>query len=349
MLGLCVSAKDAIPDRAECAALGLTWVRTNVDGSLSLVSDILAKLPTNVSLMISLNNQCAQVKGDWSGLEEACRSLVVINDAYHPSRIKIVGIGNELDLWHLQPPTGEPDPKLTPAFAASLVKRAAPILRPAGIKVAMSSVASGSWPAYLEEMAALCRGAADHCDLHVYMKSINRIPEDPGWQTADAALRQAANLSGLPVIASEAGIKVRDCGGELWQGKWAAGLADLPAELIFYWCWHDRMASPGETGEAAFGARDLDGRAKPVWTALQTLFGGPLAKPPTPPVVPPVPPQDPYWVGEDIRAAMQKRGDFAIGPENYLASGVSVAPGNRFQFWWTPASRTVRVVPWENP
>src|SRR5581483_1913235 len=143
--GLCINANGAVPDRAECAALGLSsgdWVRTAVQGSLSLVATMLDALPPDISVMVTLNNECAEVRGDWGGWENACRMLANIASIY-PGRIKVLGAGNELDLWHLQPPVGVPDPRLTPAFAADLVKRAAPIMRVAGIKVALTSVASG--------------------------------------------------------------------------------------------------------------------------------------------------------------------------------------------------------------
>lgn len=150
-LGICINARNAVPGRAECAALGLgndDWVRTHVDGSLTLLDGMLARLPTEVSVMVTLNNQCHEVGWDWSGWEMACRIIA----ANYAARVKIVGCGNELDLWHLQPPVGDPDPQLTPAFAAELVRRAAPILHDAGIQVAMSSVASGGWFEYLDRL-----------------------------------------------------------------------------------------------------------------------------------------------------------------------------------------------------
>lgn len=281
MLGLCINAANSVPDAAECAALGIgpgDWVRTAVQGSLALVVNMLDSLPPDISVMISLNNECDEVKNDWSGWEDACHLLAKMGYHY-PGRIKIVGCGNEIDLWHLQPPVGSPDPRLTPAFAADLVKRAATILRPAGIKVAMSSVASGSWPAYLAEMSRLCRGSADYADLHLYVKRLNGIPNNPDWQTAQSAIQQAAEITGLPVICSEAGIKIDDAGGTAAQATWAQGLNTLSADLVCFWCWHDKMASPGETGGQAFGSRGLDGKQKPVWYALQKLFQGGSAVP----------------------------------------------------------------------
>lgn len=307
-LGLCINAANSVPDADECAALGLgagDWVRTAVQGSLTLLDGMLEQVPAHVSVMVSLNNECTEVRGDWSGWERACNIIAATYD----DRVRIVGCGNELDLWHLQPPIGQPDPRLTPAFAAELVRRASPILRPAGIKVAMSSVASGSWPAYLADMARHCAGAADYCDLHLYAKALNGVPVGAGWQTAQDALNEARRISGLPVIASEAGIKIDDAGGRNAQAQWAAGLGSLSAELVCSWCWHDRMASPGELGGQAFGARGLYGQAKPLWFALQQLFKGTGGTPV---------PGDGFSVGDGMRALMARRGDKPAANELYF-------------------------------
>jgi hypothetical protein len=278
VLGLCINAKDGTPDIVECSALGLgqgDWVRTPIQGSLSLLDGMLDRLSPFVSVMVALNSECDEVRGDWSGWESACAILA----SKYAGRVKIVGCGNELDLWHLQPPVGQPDPRLTPAFAADLVKRAVPILRPAGIKVAMSSVASGQWPDYLREMSRLCQGVADFADLHLYVKRLNGVPTNADWQTAEAALRDARDISGLPVISSEAGIKVDDAGGLERQAQWAAGLGTLPADLICYFAWSDGIGTAAEQGGQAFGTRGPNGAAKPVWFAMQRLLGGPLAEP----------------------------------------------------------------------
>lgn len=282
-IGLCATTR-VCPDAHELASLGIgagNWLRIH-SYSLSEIDVTLRDIPADINIILTPNNELAEVGNDWVGWEDAMRQIA---DRFS-HRVQIVGCGVELDLWHLQPPVGQPDPRLTPSFAADLVKRASPILRPAGIKVAMSSVASGSWPAYLADMARHCAGAADLADLHLYAKILNGIPRNPDmtiWQHAAEALREAERISGLPVIASEAGIKVDDAGGLEAQAQWAAGLVSLPAELVCSWCWHDRMASPGETGGQAFGARGLDNQQKPLWFALQHQFGGPSTAPTEPP------------------------------------------------------------------
>lgn len=276
-LGICATTRR-YPSAAECAALGIganDWIRLHCY-SLAELDAALSVIPVEISIILNISNELAEVGHDWAGWETSMRRIA----ARYAGRVKIVGCGNELDLWHLQPPVGEPDPRLTPAFAAGLVKRASPILRAAGIKVAMSSVASGSWPDYLREMANRCRQAADFADLHLYVKRVSGIPEDPNWQTATAALLQAEAIAGLPVISSEAGVKVDDAGGLERQAQWASGLSALRAPLVCYFAWADDVGTPAEQGGQAFGMRGPDGRQKPVWGAMQRQFGGPVNQPP---------------------------------------------------------------------
>lgn len=332
-LGLCINAANSVPEAAEYAALGIgpgDWVRTAVQGSIALLGPVIQGLPDGVNLVVTLNNECREVGGGWEGWENACALIAHL----YSNRVKIVSCGNELDIFYYQG-----DSSVSPAFAANLVKRAAPILRPAGIKVAMSSVASGSWPTYLAEMSRLCQGSADYSDLHLYVKRLNGVPNNPDWQTAEAALVQAHNLSGLPVISSEAGIKIDDAGGLDQQAKWAAGLGGLPAELVCFWCWHDRMASPGETGGQAFGARGLDGKQKPVWSTLQSLF---RESTPVPIPTPEPPPADQFVVGTGMRALMAKRGDIPASDEIYFKN-----PAGKDQFSEAVAAsgRMYRYVP----
>ena len=71
-LGICINANGAVPDAPECAALGLTrgsWVRTPIQGPLSLLDGALERLPGEVSLMVALNSECQEVGHDF-GLEQ---------------------------------------------------------------------------------------------------------------------------------------------------------------------------------------------------------------------------------------------------------------------------------------
>lgn len=274
-LGLCASTRH-YPDAAELAALGIgagDWLRLHVY-SFAELDAALRVIPPDINIFMAPNNEMVEVGWDWIGWESVMHRIAT----YYAHRVKMVGCGNELDLWHLQSPSGENDTRLTPLFAANLVRRAGRILRPAGIKVALSSVASGSWPAYLREMSHLAGAFADYADLHLYAKQINGVPG--GWQTADDALRSAAEIAGRPVIASEAGIKVDDAGGEDAQARWAEGLRSLPAQLVCYFAWRDDLGTGEEQGGQAFGARGVDGRAKPVWFTLQRLFAGQASHPP---------------------------------------------------------------------
>lgn len=275
---MCINANGATPSAAECYELGMRLgniVRTPLQGSLDLIPPMLDTIPREIGAMITLNAECAEVGSDWSGWEHAC-GLVANLAGRYPGRIKIVGCGNELDIYY-----NNGDGRMSPAFAAELVERASPILRPAGIRVAMSSVASGGWPDYLREMAARCWWAADYADLHLYVKALNGIPRNADmtfWQDANDAIALAKRRSpNTGLICSEAGIKVDDAGGLEEQAWWAMGLPDLQAELVCHFAWHDRVGSPGEQGGQAFGAVGLDGKRKPLWGALQAVFGGPIS------------------------------------------------------------------------
>lgn len=350
-LGICINANGAVPDAAECAALGLTpssWVRTAIQGSLALLDGALERLPRDVNLMVALNSECQEVGPDWSGWENACTLLA----QRYADRVKIVGCGNELDLWHLQPPIGQPDPRLTPAFAAELVRRASPILRSAGIKVAMSSVASGSWFDYLEAMANLCRREADYTDLHLYVKRVDGLPpgSDPIiWQEAEAALNQARERSSsLPVICSEAGIKVGDAGGLEQQAAWGERLFSLAKRLntatfplVCLFAWSDGIGTSDEQGLNAFGARGPDGGQKPLWFALQRSFGGPRRSPAEPEPRPPRPAEAArFQLGFAEWVALEPALLGApLAPERSLVPGISTQETSTGTLLWIDARR----------
>jgi hypothetical protein len=353
-LGICINANGAVPDADECGELGLTpssWVRTPIQGSLSLLDAALERLPRHTNLMVALNSECQEVGPDWSGWESACTLLA----RRYADRVKIVGCGNELDLWHLQPPVGAPDPRLTPAFAAELVRRASPILRPAGIKVAMSSVASGSWFDYLEEMANLCRREADYADLHLYVKRVDGLPpgSDPIiWQEAEAALNQARERSGgLPVICSEAGIKVVDAGGFDQQAAWGERLLGLAKRLntatfplVCLFAWSDGIGTEHEQGLNAFGARGADGEPKPLWFALQRSFGGPRRSPVEPAPRPPRPAEGArFQLGFAEWSALEPALlGTPLASEHSLAPGISTQETSTGTLLWIDARRADR-------
>jgi hypothetical protein len=291
--GLAINCNGAIPSPQDFADLGLDsgdWVRTPIQGSLTLLDQLWPNLPNGLNVMVDLNNECHEVGGDWLGWEDACR---IIAERYS-SRVRIVGCGNELDLWF-----DRGDRNLTPSFAASLVRRASPILRSAGIKVATNGVASGNWQEYLAEMVNECRDELDYANLHLYAKSAGGIPS-PDWQSVGDAWQRARDLTGKPVICSEAGIKVDDAGGLDRQAQWARGLFDWAESvstddcpMVAYFAWSDGIGTSDEQGGQAFGALDPHGNRKPVWQALQESYMGPTPLP-TPPV-----PLPPVWRFEE--------------------------------------------------
>lgn len=279
--GLCINAKVAIPARDELLQLGFgaaTSLTTAIQGSISLLQNTRAALVPGQKLMVKLNNECREVGPDWEGLEGACDKI----GREYGDIVEIVGVGNELDLWHYWG-----DSRLTPTFAAGLVRRASPILRKYGIKVAATSVASPGWVAYLEAMANLCRAEVDYVDLHPYVSSAGGVRLD--WPTVQDKWAQAYERSGwIPTICSEAGIKAKDAGGFDAQAQWAEGLMEwakekLPWEcpLVCLFAWRDDIGTDEEQGENAFGLRytDMSKEPKPAWFAVQRAMGGPIVIP----------------------------------------------------------------------
>jgi len=307
------------PDAAALREIGpgVEWVSLFCY-SFDQLDAMLAAIPPGVRVFVPVNNEWQEVRGDWSGWAQAM-------DDFAPrfkGRVHIVGCGNELDLWHWQPPIGKPQAHLTPEFAANLVNVAAGPLRAAGIKVAMSSVASGRWPDYLREMADGCRDMATFADLHLYVKRIDNLPANPDWQEAQDALNVARDIAGLPVLSSEAGIKVDDAGGEDAQAEWGRRLVGLSrvydggtyCPLILF-AYADGVGTDKEQGGQAFGMIAPDGRRKPLWREVQKACGGPSESPVVPPTPPlPEPPTQitsgPHgeWIGSGLLRELNRRG-----------------------------------------
>lgn len=281
----------AMPDAAALAELGLTdgWVSAFVY-SFDQLDEALARLDPRTRVHTALNNEWAEVGHDWKGWLDACTAF----GERFAGRVQVVTAGVELDLWHTQPPVGEPDPQLTPTFAAALANQAGTVLRPKGIRVAPTSLASSGWTEYLRAMVPLCWHKTDLVDLHLYGKRIGGWPaHHAGWQEAREALEQARQISGKPVFSSEAGIKIDDAGGVASQAEWGARLLRLAGELdreqfgpLILFAWHDGVGTDREQGGQAFGMVSPHGRMKPLYYAIREAARALPAQPPhpTPPI-----------------------------------------------------------------
>jgi hypothetical protein len=282
--GLVVNARHAMPDASEIRALGVRWVRSIIY-DLNDIPAMLGKVPAGVKVCALLNNENAQVRGDWSGWESAIATLA----ERFQGRIHAVECGNELDLW-----LERGDTRLTPQFAASLARRATPILRAAGMASILTSVAGSSWQWYLEEMARQLRpGEVDYANLHPYGQRAAGFPVGFGFGEMDWAVRKAHELSGLPVAITEWGIKIGDAGGEANQAEYIArviallnGMDIVPFHALF--AWSDRIGTAEEQGDQAFGLRRANGSQRPSWFAVQRAIGGQQPVPPPAPIRSPI-------------------------------------------------------------
>jgi hypothetical protein len=348
-IGLC-AVTGICPDRWEIQRLGAQAVRfhaynfDDIDIMLSLTGP-------NVDIFVNLNGEYAEIKHDFSGWDTALAEFA----RRFKGRVKAVGCGNEFDLWHLQPPVGKPDKRLTPAFTADLAKRASVHLRPAGIQTVLASVASGSWPSYLKESARLAGDAIDAVDLHLYMKKtlytspdgvMTFTPNDAGWDTVVGALQTAHALTGKPVYATEAGIKEDDAGGKSAQARWVRGLIQNTRILdpsiypaVFYFAWSDRVGTGQEQDGQSFGLRTVSSSPEPAWFAFEEEIRK------VPPIVPapiptPVPPKEPtpvptptgqFIVGSGVLEQMSAHGDKPATDEIYhpvMTNGKLTPPGS---------------------
>lgn len=229
--------------------------------------DALAAL--HVPYMVTVNNECQEVGGDWAGWDAAIQAI-----ADRPQPPFAVCVGNEFDLFWQHNHADVP-----PYFASDLVRRASRILRPKGIRTVATSVASGVWPDYLRFMADGCRDEADWFDIHPY----GQRPDgwgSPGWMFGDLrdALTLAETIARKPVICSEIGVKVGDAGGEdqvAWWMRAAArtcyemGLDYFPAQAWF--AWRDEVGAPHERGPHAFGLRRPDYSVRPAHAMFAEL------------------------------------------------------------------------------
>lgn len=281
--GLCVSY-GSMPDTLELRRLGMVgpsrWIRIHFGsggGSFDRVDEMLASVDQTTRVIVNLNNECAEIGHDWRNWDEA----VAYFARRFRGRVDAVTCGNELDIWHWQPPIGKPDPRLTPRFAGELARRAAPHLRGVGMRCVLGPVASGRWFDYLRDAATVAGDAVDWVDLHLYSKVAGGVPAGTDWQTVRAALEQAHAITGKPVICSEAGIPVVHAGGFDAQAAWARGLyadtAALPDEtypFVCYFAWANSVGASHEQDLNGFGLRDGNMSPLPAWYAFAEVAGG---------------------------------------------------------------------------
>lgn len=264
MFGLCITP-NIFPTQQEHQQLNVPYYRS----ILYKLADLEALQTFNKPLVITLNNQCAEIGGDWSGWDNAVLQIA----KRLGSQCLLLECGNEFDLyWH------ENKQDVPPEFAASLAIRAARICHQFGIKVAPTSVAGAEWPEYIEHLIRLCGNDVDYFGIHGYGKKPVGWRDGQQWffgQLSDM-ISHVQNLSGKQVVMTEYGVKIRDAGSskEVANFLRAANnmLVDMPIKCWF--AYHDLVGAPSERGLNAFGLKSEDGTYREAWDVMVEINKG---------------------------------------------------------------------------
>lgn len=262
-LGLCTNP-SWLPDRPALAELRPPFLRS----ILYRLSDLDRILACGPPVLITLNNECAEVGGDWRGWDAAVAAVA----ERAGGRLLGVEVGNEFDIW------GTPSPE----FAADLTRRAASILKPRGVPIIGPSVASATWPHWLARYTEAAGDAFDYACLHPYGQRPNGWGR-PGWMFGDlaGALRSASAIAGRPVACTEYGVKLDDAGGEDGAASFLVaaeltirGLGPGVVGPVAWFANRDEVGTPHERGGQAFGLLSDAGRKRPAWHAYAGLPKG---------------------------------------------------------------------------
>lgn len=354
-IGVCSSHRIAWPTVPECREQGVKLVRTVCHDVQELAGACESFNGTEIEVCALIEGQTNGfgnpfVDGDWSGVEQVTRDVVTI------PAVKYVECGNELDLW-----------KVPVWLAAQLAIRMGAIVANAGRRPILTSVVSAEWQDYAQRLAMLL--PADLYNLfwancHPYGRRAKGFPSwfgwgADGWEAECAyALARTKDLTGLPTVATESGIKLGDANHDnndvpdiedenaqaIFVGNWVQSFLEMPkADYPFacYFAWHDLIGQSGEQGEWAFGLRRTDWSPRPSAFAMQAALGG-LAPSPTP--VPPEPSPSPSvgWIGDGLKDAIRIMGWTPIGGEvPPIGPYVNCAEGPIF--WSTERQRAYRI------
>lgn len=248
-LGLCITPAF-LPTPGEQDELRPLFYRS----ILYKLSDIDILLAKGLPLFITLNNQCQEVRGDWSGWNEAVYKLLEkLKSENKLDQLLVLGAGNELDLyWHS-------NGSVPPLFGADLAIRTARIARNYGVKVAATSLAGPRWPEYLQTMADICRNEVDYFDIHPYGQRPDGWKDGEKWMHGD--LRNVVNtvkdIGQRDVVISEYGVKIKDAGGNIDVANFLTAVNNATLRLgVKYTSWFaysDIVGAPEERGDSAFG------------------------------------------------------------------------------------------------
>lgn len=257
--GIVANARNAWPGTGELNALGAAWVRTIVY-SFEELDTALQHHPPDVRVIALLNSENDVVGNDLSGWRTAIEQFA----ERFAGRVNAVECLNEWDLLGIPV-----------EIAAECARTAAPILANAGINTLLGSVVGEHWPSALSQLAnsfspeekAQFAGAC----FHPYGKAVNGFPAGFVHGELDDAVLDAHRLAGLPIYLTEYGIKLSDAGGDDGQRAYFQQsyemLRLLPEDVLAaacYFCWTDRIGTPTEQDEHAFGLLRHDETPRPA-------------------------------------------------------------------------------------
>lgn len=267
------------PSKLELTALNPTFQRSIIyklaDIDNLLLSQSYGDGESVRKLLITVNNECAEVGGDWSGWNTTMREIA---ERYTSDQLLGVCVGNEFDSYWAN---NEQD--VPPSFAAELCRTAVRWLRTKGIKVVATSVAGPRWIDYLAQLAELVGDDADWFDFHGYGQRPNGwSPASWGFGDLESSLKLAHGICGKPVIMSEYGVKITDAGSPERVAEFmrlaseTLSLASLRSFVLYvaWFAWRDQIGTPAEQGSHAFGLLDAGGVRRPAWEAFARINAG---------------------------------------------------------------------------
>jgi hypothetical protein len=283
-LGLCTTPEFPL-SKTEESELNPPYYRS----LLYQLSDINTLLSWNRPFVITLNNQCKEVGGDWSGWDNTVHLLLEhLKSRKRLKDLLLLGCGNEFDIYWTE------NKSVPPEFAADLARRTARLAHNYNVKVAPTSVAGPQWVHYLSIMADLCRDDVDYFDIHPYGQRPEGWKDGQRWLHGDLkdVVNTVKTIGQKPVVFTEYGVKVRDAGNEKEVANFLYAVNNSIQTLdVSYCAWFaycDEIGAPHERGPDAFGLKSDKGVKRPAYITYAQIHASsvptPIPEPPPPPL-----------------------------------------------------------------
>lgn len=268
MLDLCISP-GYIPTKSELTELNPPFLRS----ILYSLEDARIYADMKRPFIITLNNQCREVGGDWSGWDSTVLALCEMFKN-RPQDLVIVA-GNEFDIYW------DENGSVPPEFGADLATRTARICNNYNIVSAATSVASKVWQTYLQIMSDLCPSDVQYFDCHFYgQRPLGFKPHLSQWFHGELidVINRAKQITSRNIIASEYGVKIRDAGSPEDVADFLKCADNTFKQTgIKYKAWFaytDAVGAPHERGDQAFGLLSETNERRPAWNAFVEVNQG---------------------------------------------------------------------------